>query len=447
MSVSSPTTIFALSTAPGRAAIAVIRISGPAAGRALAALIARPEPTPHREARLATLRNPETGEPLDQALVLFFAAPATETGEDVAELQIHGGRAVVNAVLEALALVPGCRPAEAGEFAHRAFVNGKMDLTAAEGLADLIDAETEAQRAQALTLATGSHARLYDGWRTRLIEAQALTESAIDFSDEADVSDTAIAAARQRIQVLHREFAAHLAGAHRGEIIRHGYRVVIAGPPNAGKSTLLNALARRDAAIVSDEAGTTRDAIEVHLDLGGIAVIVTDTAGIRETVGNIEREGIRRTYSHAGRANLILWLIDPANPAAPPCDFGGDCEKLLIATKKDRLSDISGPQIASDLSISAACGDGLDELSEIIIGYAAKSLDTGSDLAPTSARQTYHLKAAQRSLENYLGASLSDIELRAEDLRLAADSLGRLTGRIDAEDILDQVFSRFCIGK
>src|SRR6056297_1123788 len=199
MSVSSPTIIFALSTAPGRAAIAVIRISGPAAGRALAALIARPEPTPHREARLATLRNPETGEPLDQALVLFFAAPATETGEDVAELQIHGGRAVVNAVLEALALVPGCRPAEAGEFAHRAFVNGKMDLTAAEGLADLIDAETEAQRAQALTLATGSHARLYDGWRTRLIEAQALTESAIDFSDEADVSDTAIAAARQRI--------------------------------------------------------------------------------------------------------------------------------------------------------------------------------------------------------------------------------------------------------
>ena len=233
--MSSSSTIYAVSTAPGRAAIAVIRVSGPASARTLQALCGRtPKP---RQATLATLRDPTTSEPLDQALVIYFKAPASETGEDIAELQVHGGRAVIHAVLAALSSIPGCRPAEPGEFAHRAFINGKMDLTAAEGLADLIDAETEAQRRQAVSPAMGSHAALYGEWRTRLIECQALTESAIDFSDESDVSDQATEMARQRADALAKEIRSHAAGASRAEIIRKGFHVVIAGPPNAGKST------------------------------------------------------------------------------------------------------------------------------------------------------------------------------------------------------------------
>ncbi|MGI9478091.1 MAG: tRNA uridine-5-carboxymethylaminomethyl(34) synthesis GTPase MnmE [Hyphomicrobiaceae bacterium] len=444
--MSAPTTIFALSSAPGRAAIAVIRISGPAAGTALHQLAGRTPPP--RQAILATLSHPKTRQALDQALVLYFVGPASETGEDIVELQVHGGRAVVRAVLDALSIIPGCRPAEPGEFAHRAFVNGKLDLTAAEGLADLIDAETEAQRQQAISLAAGHLATLYDGWRNRLIECQALVESAIDFSDEGDVSDGAIQAATQRATALRTTIQAHLDGAERGEIIRDGFRVVIAGPPNAGKSTLLNALARRDAAIVSEEAGTTRDAIEVHLDLAGLPVVVTDTAGIRAAGGAIEREGIRRTYERARSANLIIWLTDMAEPLSPPPELATEGTPVLtVANKADRLPAGPTPPTDTDLRISAKTMDGLNALSERLISEAQHRIGDGQDLVPTSVRQAFHLRSAVEHLDKYLNSPAEDIELRAEDLRLAGDSLGRLTGRIDAEDVLDQIFSRFCIGK
>lgn len=447
----APATIFALSTAPGRAAIAVVRISGPDAGTALIELTGRLPPP--RIATLATLNAPQTGDPIDQALVLYFKAPASETGEDIAELQIHGGRAVIHATLAALGEIPGCRPAEAGEFAHRAFINGKLDLTAAEGLADLIDAETEAQRRQAITLASGHHATLYQGWRDKLIECQALIESAIDFSDEGDVGDQAASLATKRASGLALELRTHLAGASRGEIIRDGFRVVIAGPPNAGKSTLLNALANRDAAIVSNEAGTTRDAIEVHLDLAGLAVTVTDTAGIRETSAKIEQEGIRRTFDHANKANLIIWLTDAGAPIPVPPEFIGQhafgqskqpATAITVANKIDQHPDGC---LQADLMISATTGAGLDTLTNLIVTEAKQRIGDSVDLVPTSERQSFHLRTAAQHLENYLRSSTRDIELRAEDLRLAADSLGRLTGRIDAEDILDQIFSRFCIGK
>lgn len=456
-SVSAPqTTIFAVSTAPGRAAIAVIRISGPSAGQVLQRLAGRIPP--HRQAALANLRHPATGELLDQSLIIYFAGPSSETGEDVAELQVHGGRAVVRAVLDALAEIPGCRPAEAGEFAHRAFMNGKLDLTAAEGLADLIDAETEAQRRQAVGLATGQHASLYDGWRTRLIECQSLIESAIDFSDEGDVSDQAAVVATARATTLLADIKTHLSGADRGEIIRDGLQVVIAGPPNAGKSTLLNALARREAAIVSEEAGTTRDAIEVHLDLGGQAIIITDTAGIRQTSGLIEQEGIRRTYKRAQTADLIIWLTEISEPQPVPPDLlaerPDDGSRPVTVLQVANKSDQPQPHAVSlqrpagvELTISAATGAGLEHLTKRIIALAQGRVGDPADLVPTSARQAFHLKSTVQHLEEYLNSSMRQLELRAEDLRLAADSLGRLTGRIDAEDVLDQIFSRFCIGK
>ena len=276
-----------------------------------------PEP---RHAVLRTLRHPHSGHRLDQALVLYFKSPASETGEDLAELQTHGGRAVLAAVLDALAAISGCRLAEPGEFVRRAFTNGKLDLTQAEGLADLIDAETEGQRRQALAQASGALARLYEGWRAEIIAASALVEAAIDFSDEADVSERAVEQAEVKASSLLKQLSSHLADGHRGEILRDGFRIVLAGPPNVGKSSLLNALAKREAAIVSAEAGTTRDVIEVRLDLGGLPAVISDTAGIREATSSIEAEGIRRTLAQTRSADLVLWLIDvtAATPKPPP---------------------------------------------------------------------------------------------------------------------------------
>src|SRR4249919_981602 len=304
-------TIFALSSGRPPAAIAVVRISGPRAGEALKALAGRmPEP---RKAGLARVRDPATGEAIDEALALWFPGPNSETGEDMAELQLHGGRAVIAAVLGALGRIDGLRPAEAGEFTRRAFENGRLDLTAVEGLADLIGAETEAQRRQAYRQLKGLLGDRAESWRRRLIEALALVEARIDFSDEADVPEDLIGPALKIVRELCAEIAAALCAAKHSERLRDGLVVAIAGPPNAGKSTLLNRIAKREAAIVSPYAGTTRDIIEVHLDLGGLPVTLLDTAGIRQTDDPVEREGVTRARARAAGADLVLWVVDASS--------------------------------------------------------------------------------------------------------------------------------------
>ena len=444
--MSNASTIFALSSAPGRAGVAVIRISGREASDVLKKMVA-PVPEP-RIAAFRTIRHPETGEALDRAVVLWFAAPLSETGEDVVEFQVHGSRAVVAALLSALATLPHCRLAEPGEFARRAFENGKLDLAEVEGLADLVDAETEAQRRQALAQAGGALSKLYEGWRTRLIEIAALTEAAIDFSDEGDVSASSFAEARKRAKTLHKEIAAHLDDGRRGEILRDGFRVALLGAPNAGKSSLLNALARRDAAIVSAEAGTTRDVIEVRLDLAGLPVIVSDTAGIREAASEIEQEGIRRSLAAARDADLILWLAEKAEKgeSIPPLGFSRETS-LVIRTKSDLPHESQKGPEPGDLAISAKTGAGLDQLIGVIAERAGQAVGSQTDPAITQARHRQALETAQGDIQTFLAGNMDTIELRAEDVRRAAQALGRITGRVDVEDVLDQIFSRFCIGK
>jgi tRNA modification GTPase len=431
-------TIFALSTAPGRAGIAVVRVSGPRAGNLVDAL-AKPRPKPRRAA-LRRIRDPDTGEVLDEGLVLYFAAPNTETGEDIAEFQLHGGPAIVKGVLSVLARQPGCRLAEPGEFARRAFEHGRIDLAEAEGLADLVEAETEAQRRQALRQMGGALSALYEGWRFMLVEASALVEAAIDFSDEPDVANDAFAKARDISRDLHRAITGHLDDRHQGEILREGFRVVLAGPPNAGKSSLLNALAKRDAAIVSEEAGTTRDVIEVRLDLGGYPVIVTDTAGIREAGGAVEREGIRRTLAHARDADLILWLCDAtAEPTSPPSELGD--KFLTVRTKIDLAA------AGDKLGVSAKTGAGLPELTDRLAGIVRDRIGLTESPAITRTRHREHLQTCVNALDNFISGPINVVELRAEDLRQAGQALGRITGRVDVEDILGEIFGRFCIGK
>lgn len=441
--ISDAATIFALSSAPGRAGVAVIRISGSAAHDVLQKMVA-PSPKP-RIAAFRTIRHPETGEALDRAVVLWFAAPLSETGEDVVEFQAHGSRAVVAALLSALAKIPGCRLAEPGEFARRAFDNGKLDLAEIEGLADLIDAETDGQRRQALAQAGGALSTLYEGWRSRLIEIAALTEAAIDFSDEGDVSASAFAQARKRAETLEKEIAAHLDDGHRGEILRDGFRVALLGAPNAGKSSLLNALARREAAIVSAEAGTTRDVIEVRLDLNGLPVIVSDTAGIREASSEIEQEGIRRSLAAARDADLVLWLAEK-NESIPPLGFSRETS-LVIRSKADLPHESQNEPEFGDLAISAKTGAGLDQLIEAIAERAEQAVGSRTDPALTRARHRQALETALADVRAFLIGNADDTELRAEDLRRAAHALGRITGRVDVEDVLGQIFSRFCIGK
>ena len=440
-------TIFALSSGHGRAGVAVIRLSGPAAGVALDRL-AGPRAKP-RVAAFRRVRHQETDEVLDEALVLWFPGPRSETGEDMAELHVHGGRAVIAGVLAALGGIEGCRLAEPGEFARRAFTNGKIDLTAAEAIADLVEAETAAQRRQALRQAGGALARLYDGWRTELIRAQALIEAAIDFSDEADVGVEACEEARRLVARLLPQVRQHLDDGRRGEIVREGFRVAIAGPPNVGKSSLLNAFARREAAIVSDEAGTTRDVIEVTLDLGGVPVVLSDTAGIREAEGKVEREGIRRAVARARDAELVLWLMDAADPRPePPPDLvHGRAEMLWVLNKIDLVGGDGRrtraglvPALGPDRRGAAGPGQG---------NRGQGGAAAGGSEAPviTQARHRQQIEATVEALEAYLAGAPADLELRAEDLRRAATALGRITGRVDVEDVLTEIFSRFCIGK
>jgi tRNA modification GTPase len=363
----------------------------------------------------------------------------------MAELHIHGGRAVTEAVFRALGRFDGLRPAEPGEFARRAFENGKLDLTEAEGLADLIDAETEAQRRQAVRQASGALRAVYDGWRARLIEALAGIEAELDFSDEGDVPDAVASASRASVTALRDRIATHLADGRGGEILRDGLRVVIAGPPNVGKSSLMNALARRDVAIVSAEAGTTRDVIEVRLDLAGYPVMLMDTAGIREAAGEIEQEGIRRALARAKDADLVLWLRDATDPAsAAPPDIAGNA-RLIEAVNKIDLAPATPADGALPLSVKT--GAGLDRLIARLTDEVRQAADIGESPTITRSRHRRELERCASALDRFLAGDFTELELRAEDLRQAATALGRLTGRVEVEDILDKIFADFCIGK
>jgi len=559
---SNTDTIFALSSGRPPAAIAVIRISGPRAGDALKALTGRiPEP---RKAAFARVRNPQSGEPIDDALALWFPGPASETGEDVAELQLHGGRAVIAATLAALGRLEGLRPAEAGEFTRRGFENGKLDLTAVEGLADLVMAETEGQRRQALRQMRGALRERAESWRERLVRALALVEARIDFADEEDVPENLIAPALALARELAVEIEATLADDRRGERLRDGLVIAIAGPPNAGKSTLLNRIARREAAIVSPYAGTTRDVIEVHLDLDGWPVTLLDTAGIRHSDDPVEREGVRRARERAAAADLVLWVVDAAEvvraggwprgsperaavvdaavetssapgrsalnaraggrtspteavpavgakvsagkgcdarlgtlaagtrsaagtrtqgpgsgqiapgertwlvcnkidlvPAAATNELGSsifgrtESDRRLNQTLTNEVNNSSSQrtdfiftQYESRFSLSAATGEGFDALLCALRQYAEKFLAGAEPALVTRARHRLALQEARAALQGALAPGLAGREdLLAEELRLAARALGRLTGRVDVEDILDVIFRDFCIGK
>lgn len=435
-------TIFALASAPGRAGVQVIRISGPDAGRALQVLTGRPLPEP-RLAMLVGLKDPASGELFDKALVLHFAAPASFTGEDVVELHLHGGRAVLTAATQALTGL-GLRVAEPGEFSRRAFEHGKLDLTEAEAIADLVDAETAAQRRQALRQMEGALGQLYDGWRHRLTRALAHLEADIDFPEE-DLPGGLSEAVRPVVEGLVSELSDHLADQGRGERLRDGISIAILGAPNAGKSSLLNAIARRDVAIVSNQAGTTRDVIEVQLDLGGYPVLLADTAGLRDAADQVESEGIRRALDRAAKADLKLLVFDGAElPDAATLALVDD-DALLVMNKAD-LAGAAPPLLGrAVLPVSARTGEGVPTLlATLEQAVAARYAPSGAP-ALTRARHRTALEECRENLHRALSAPLP--ELAAEDVRLAVRALGRITGRVDVEDLLDVIFRDFCIGK
>ena len=430
-------TIFAPASGAGRAAVAVIRISGPATRDALEALAGGVPP-----ARVASLRALRCGgEVLDRALVLWFAGPESFTGEDAAEFQLHGGRAVVAAVLRALDAVPGCRPAEPGEFTRRAFLNDKMDLGAVEGLADLIEAETEVQRRQAMRHLDGALGRWVEALRDDLLSALAVAEGAIDFADEDDLRVVFQQEIDARVSRASAAIAAQLSAGWRGEKLRDGVVVTIAGPPNVGKSTLLNLLAGRDVAIVSAQAGTTRDTIEVDLDLEGYAMRLIDTAGLRPTDDPIEQDGIARARARARSADLVLWLYDGREDATPDVEAQGAV--WMVGTKADLLEAVGTPK---DFLVSARTGQGIDTLLTALGCFAKEALVGGEGAVVTRLRHRSALDHAQACL-NRVASGKFDLELVAEDLRGALQALASLVGEVGVEEVLGSIFARFCIGK
>ena len=456
-------TIYALGTpSPSRArpgALSVIRLSGPRAADALVFLTepgafargrsARAQALPAaRRMVLRTLSDPLSGEAIDRGLVVWFEAPQTETGETMAELHLHGGRAVVGAALEAIRRLDFCRLAEPGEFTRRAFENGKLDLTEAEGIADLVAAETEQQRRLALQQMDGALHRLYEAWRTLGLGTLAHLEAAIDFPDE-DLPSGLADGVRDGILRLQAGIASHLAD-RRGERLREGLHIAIIGPPNAGKSSLLNLLARRDAAIVSETAGTTRDVIEVHLDLGGWPVVLADTAGLRDTGDAIEQEGVRRARARAAEADLRLLVLDASG------DWKAQKEALTAATANwDPARDIvvlnktdlaPAGAMAGGVALSAKSGTGLPELLAQLERSAGALMEEGAAAPPlTRTRHREALVEAHQALGRALMAP--EIALAAEDLRLALRAIGRITGTVRVEELLDVIFRDFCIGK
>jgi tRNA modification GTPase len=447
-------TIFALSSGRPPSAISIVRVSGPQAGAALTSLAGQ-IPMPRRATR-ALLRDANR-QPIDDAVVLWFPGPASATGEDVAEFHVHGGRAVLTALFAALSGFADVRPAEPGEFTRRAFENGKLDLTEAEGLDDLIHADTDRQRRQALRQLKGLLGDKARDWRAEIIEASALIEAGIDFSDEGDVPAELIAPALARIKTLLGEIQEVLAAQGRSERLREGLVVAIAGPPNVGKSTLMNQLARREVAIVSPHAGTTRDIIEVQLDLDGYPVTVIDTAGIRETDDPVEQEGVRRARARAAEADLVLWMMDVQHEQSPPEGAAPlwtvrnkiDLDAVGADSPKPSQAGVIGRERrpGSDFGISASRGDGIAELISALIGFAQDYLGSGEVSLISRARQRKLLEETADSLRRSIEVIGKGEELAAEELRAAAYSLGRLLGRVDVEDILGAIFRDFCIGK
>lgn len=441
--MTSTDTIFALSSGGLPSGVAVIRLSGPASGQAVQALCGR-QPA-ERRASLLSIRN-RNGEKLDAGLILFFQGPNSFTGEDCAELQIHGGRATVKAVLAELAGMAGLRAAEAGEFSRRAFLNGRMDLIEVEGLADLIAAETEMQRRLAAEQSSGGLSQLYDSWAKRLTHARAMIEAELDFADEDDVPGSIADTIWRDMRQLEQEIVNHLSGVRSGEIVRDGLKVVIAGPPNAGKSSLLNYLAKRDVAIVTDVPGTTRDVLHVDLDLDGFAVRLYDTAGLRKTDDVVEQEGIRRTQLSMAQAHLVLLLSSLAEPDWVAFTEGYDGPVIRVQTKADK-QDASWRDPEADVRISVRTGEGISALLDLVGGYLP-DLDQGSALAlPTRQRHADNLAEARSHIGTALDAGGSGLDIQAEHLRLAGQAMGRITGRVDVENLLDVIFSEFCIGK
>uniref|UniRef100_A0A8D2F3B6 5-taurinomethyluridine-[tRNA] synthase subunit GTPB3, mitochondrial n=1 Tax=Theropithecus gelada TaxID=9565 RepID=A0A8D2F3B6_THEGE len=491
----SGATIFALSSGQGRCGIAVIRTSGPSSGHALRILTAAGDLPPARHASLRLLSDPRSGEPLDRALVLWFPGPRSFTGEDCVEFHVHGGPAVVSGVLQALGSVPGLRPAEAGEFTRRAFANGKLNLTEVEGLADLIHAETEAQRRQALRQLDGELGHLCRGWAETLTKALAHVEAYIDFGEDDNLEEgvleqggstwwgrkTPVSPQRLpslslfacllsptadiEVRALEVALGAHLRDARRGQRLRSGAHVVVTGPPNAGKSSLVNLLSRKPVSIVSPEPGTTRDVLETPVDLAGFPVLLSDTAGLREGVGPVEQEGVRRARERLEQADLILAMLDASDLASPSsCNFlatvvasvgarspSDSSQRLLLVLNKSDLLSPEGPGPRPDLPphllLSCLTGEGLDGLLEALrkeLAAVCGDPSTGSPLL-TRARHQHHLQGCLDALSHYKPSK--DLALAAEALRVARGHLTRLTGGGGTEEILDIIFRDFCVGK
>ncbi len=438
-------TIFALATPAGRSGVAVVRVSGPRAGAALEALTQRELPRP-RLASLRRLRNPK-GISIDDALVLWFPAPHSFTGEDVAELHLHGGPAVIAATLAALSAQQGLRLAEPGEFTRRAFDNDKLDLAQVEGIADLIAAETEMQRRQALRQSAGHLRGWLDEERTDLVRVLARLEAFIDFPDE-ELPEQLYSLINAEIRDLANALGETLQD-RSGEILREGLEIAILGAPNVGKSSIINMLAKREAAIVSSIAGTTRDVIEVRMDIGGFPVTLADTAGLRETADEIEVEGVRRALARAEQADLKLLVFDGGTwPAIDPETAKLiDDESLVVVNKADLLKEPEPIAIEGQAALKVSCrsGLGLDSLVAEIGERAADTMDPGTGAFVTRARHRAAMEEAKAALDRALKAR--QVELKAEDLRLAVRAIGRIAGRVDVEDVLDLIFKEFCIGK
>lgn len=436
-------TIYALSSGAGRAALSVIRISGGQTSVILTSLTGILPPP--RRLVLRTITDGTTGDVLDRAMIVWFPGPASFTGEDCAELHLHGSPAILSAVMQCLSALPAVRPAEAGEFTRRGFLHGKLDLVEVEGLGDLLQARTATQRRQAMRQMSGQASTVFESWREQLLLIRADIEAAVDFADEPGVAEAAAPGIDQRMLALLQEIQGEITRSQSSEVLRDGIRVVLAGHPNTGKSSLLNALARREAAIVSELPGTTRDAIEVSLDLDGMEVIVTDTAGLRATAADVvEQEGMRRSRQHIAGADVAIWVWSPDIEGSSVPD-GSVKPDLVIQNKSDLRRGV--PQIESDLQISTRTQHGLQELVAALTQLIRIRYGNAESALFVSARQKLAGERSIRSLNDALALGPNLLELKAEHMRLAAEEIGRLTGRIDVEEWLGAIFRRFCIGK